>query len=51
MRERECPECGGSMEFQSDDPDTGIIACWFCTACDHTEAADNMGDDLDLDRP
>jgi hypothetical protein len=49
--ERECPKCGQTMEYQDDDPDTGIVGGWSCD-CGHSELdPDRYADDFDLDRP
>lgn len=36
MRIFECPKCGQDIShtYESDDPDTGIYASWYCDVCD-----------------
>lgn len=44
--ERECPKCGNTMEWDDEDPSTGIVAGWGCPGCGHGEAAEPYdGDD------
>jgi len=50
MRTKECPKCGQDISdsYQSDDSDTGIVAGWYCEACDEgftDEYADEGFDD------
>jgi len=48
MKLRECPKCGEPMEFEEDDNSVGIVGGWYCTNCDHTELADDLDDESDL---
>ena len=47
MRDRECPKCGKPMDHQEEESDVGVLGCWYCSACEHTEddADDYVMDD------
>lgn len=40
MTMHECPKCGTLMFYQEDEPDVGIVGCWACPNCEHTELRD-----------
>lgn len=47
MRIRECPICGADISdsYEGDDPETGIVAGYYCDACD--QAVEWEDDDHD----
>lgn len=48
-----CPKCDVdiSESYEQDDPDTGIVAGWFCEACDLPVRDDDPGYDEYDDAP
>lgn len=46
MTDMECPKCGKPMEYESDDPDVGILnRGWVCAECDVFVEDDDDGSD------
>ena len=47
MRTRECPKCGKDISdsYEPDDPDTGIVAGWYCEDCDLGVSDETLYDD------